>query len=71
MMVMRDRRVRAGGVALEADAVAGYAKLPGVRLVTIAAGDAGREHLALLERAVFVDLVLHLPVGLVETAGEV
>ena len=32
-------------------------KLGAVRLVAVAAGDAGREHLALLERAVVVDLV--------------
>ena len=48
----------------------GRAKLGAVRLVAIAAGDAGREHLALLERAVVVDLVEHLPVGMIEPAAE-
>ena len=41
-----------------------------MRLVAIAAGDAGGEHLALLERAVIVDLVEHLPVGVIEPACE-
>ena len=44
------------------------AQLGAVRLMAIAAGDAGREHLALLERAVVVDLVEHLPVGMIEPA---
>ena len=59
-----------GGVALQADAVARRAQLAAVRLVAVAAGDAGREHLALLERAVVVDLVEHLPVGLIQPAVE-
>ena len=33
-----------------------------MRVVAIAAGDAGRKHPALLERAVIVDFVLHLPI---------
>src|SRR6516164_11231351 len=41
-----------------------------MRVVAIAAGDACREHLALLERAVIVHLVLHLPVGEIELARE-
>src|SRR5438874_6232865 len=41
-----------------------------MRIVTIAAGDAGRKHLALLERAVIVDLVEHLTVGMIKPAGE-
>src|SRR5262249_32794404 len=57
-------------VALRADGIGGSAKLRAVRLVAIAAGDAGREHLALLERAVVVDLVAHLSVGLVQPARE-
>src|SRR5262249_8746299 len=57
-------------VTLHADAVAGGAQLRSVRLVAVAAGDAGREHLALLERAVIVDLVLHLAVGVIEPARE-
>ena len=70
MAVVRVRGVLVGGVALQADAVAGRAQLGAVRLVAIAAGDAGREHLALLERAVIVDLVEHLPVGVIEPAPE-
>jgi hypothetical protein len=36
-------------MTLQADAVSGNAKSRAVRFVTVAAGDAGREHLALLE----------------------
>jgi len=57
-------------VALLAYAVVRRAELAAVRLVAIAAGHAGREHLALLERTVVIDLVAHLPVRFVETAGE-
>src|SRR3954468_20544348 len=60
-------RILGGGMTLQAAAVGGSAKLAAVRLVAMAAGDAGREHLALLERAVVVDLVQHLPVGVIET----
>jgi hypothetical protein len=59
-----------GGVTSQADAVGSSTKLGAIRLVAIAAGDTSREHLALLERAVIVDLVEHLPVGMVEPAGE-
>src|ERR1700730_970973 len=38
--------------------------------VAIAAGHAGIKHLALPERAVIVDLVEHLPVGMVKPSGE-
>ena len=34
------------------------------------ASDTRRKHLALLERAVIVDFVLHLPVGVIEPAAE-
>ena len=44
-------------------------ELGAVRIVTVAAGDALGEHLALLERAVVVDLILHLPVGEIEALG--
>src|SRR5690242_4489444 len=53
-------------VTLQAGAVRGSAKLAAVRLVAVAAGDTRREHLALLERAVVVDLVQHLPVGVIK-----
>src|SRR5215471_21689198 len=39
-------------------------------LVAIAAGDAGCKHLTLLERAVIIDFVKHLSVGVIEAAGE-
>ena len=57
-------------VALLAYAVPRSAKLAAVRLVAVAAGNARGKHLALLERAVVVDLVAHLPVRFVETAGK-
>src|SRR5689334_6905515 len=70
MMVMARSRVFVGRVALQADPLPRRAQSGGVRLVAIAAGDAGGEHPALLERAVIVDLVLHLAVGMVEAARE-
>src|SRR5262249_31658145 len=57
-------------VTLHADAVAGGAQLRSVRLVAVPAGAAGQENPALLERAVIVDLVLHLAVGVIEPARE-
>jgi threonine dehydrogenase-like Zn-dependent dehydrogenase len=57
-------------VALQANAVARELQLRTVRVVAVAAGDAPGEHLALLERAVVVDLVLHLPVGEIEAAAQ-
>src|SRR6266851_3952680 len=41
-----------------------------MRFVAVAAGHPGRKHLALFERAVVVDLVEHLPVGMIEPASE-
>src|SRR5260221_12965085 len=38
--------------------------------VAIAAGHAGREHLALLKRAIIVDLVKHLSVRVIKPANE-
>ncbi len=70
MAAVRGRGIFAGGVALQADAVTRRTKFCAVRLVTVAAGDAGREHPALLERAVVVDLVQHLAVGTVEPARD-
>src|SRR5262249_56712830 len=58
--------VLAGARPLRAAAVGGGPQLGAVRLMTIAAGDAGLEHPALLERAVIVNLVEHLPVRLIE-----
>jgi len=70
MAVMRGGRILVGRVTLQADAVPGRAKFRRVRLVAVAAGDAGREHFALAERAVVVDLVEHLSVGVIEPARE-
>ena len=58
--------VLVGLMALQTHAVAGEKKFRTVRIVAIAAADAGSEHLALLERAVVVDLVQHLSIGLVK-----
>src|SRR5262245_36229392 len=41
-----------------------------MRIVTITAGDARREHLALLERSVVIDFIEHLAVGLIESLAE-
>jgi hypothetical protein len=68
--MVRDRRILVGRVALQAGAVAGKLRLGAVRIMAIAAGDAGREHLALLERSVIVDLVAHLPVRMIEPARQ-
>ncbi len=53
-------------VALQADRIALQNRLAAVRVVAVAAGDAGREHPALLEGSVVVDLAQHLAVGLIE-----
>ena len=70
MMAMSGGGVLVGRVTLQTDAVTGCSQFVAVRIVAIAAGDARREHPALLERAVIVDFVLHLPVGVVETMAE-
>src|SRR5262249_44569983 len=53
-------------VASEARVVTGVPYLATVRVVAIAAGHTGSEHLALLEGAVIVHLIAHLSVGMVE-----
>src|SRR5262245_60270549 len=68
--MMRCRRILVGRMTLLADAVAGSAQPGAVRLMAIGAGHACGEHPALLERAVIVDLVAHLPVGMIEPARE-
>src|SRR3954451_1189743 len=70
MAVMRCSGELVGCMALQADAVARETERGAVWLMAVAAGDPRRKHLALLERAVVVDLVLHLPVGMVEPAAE-
>jgi hypothetical protein len=56
-------------MALQADLIAVEFEVRAVRLVAVAAGQALREHLALLEGLVIVSLVLHLPVGKIEGVG--
>src|SRR5262249_37864734 len=70
MPMMFYRRILARRMTLHTYAVAGRAQLAAVRLVAVAAGDAGRKHLTLFERAVIVDLlnVAHLPIGVVKPA---
>src|SRR5262249_4444868 len=59
MVMMRCRRISLARMALQADIVARGPQFGRVRLVAIAASHAGREHPALLERSVVVDLILH------------
>src|SRR5262245_21099703 len=69
-MAVFDGLVLVGRMTLQAHAVTRSAQLGAVRLVAITAGDAGRKHLALLERTVIVDFIEHLSVRLVESPGE-
>ena len=66
MKVVGRRIVFAGCVALQAYAVSRRPQLEGMRIVTIAAGDAGVKHSALDEGPVFVNLAFDLSVGKVE-----
>src|SRR5215470_12209749 len=50
VLMMGAHGILVDSVALQAGAVRGSAELAAVRLVAVAAGDTGREHLALLER---------------------
>ena len=59
----------AAQMALAADGVAGRAQLQRMRVVAVGAGHALRVHPALQERAVVVDLVAHLAVGVVEAGS--
>src|SRR5215471_13836636 len=70
MAMMRCRRILVGRVTLPAHAVGGGSERRAVRLVAIAAGHAPREHLALLERAIIVDFVAHLSVGVIDPARQ-
>ena len=70
VVAMGDGSVFFRRVALRADLRARRAQLRAVRLVAVAAGHAGCEHPALLERAVIVDLVAHLAVGGIEPARQ-
>jgi hypothetical protein len=55
---------------LETDGVTGKPQFGVVRIVTIATGYARGEHLALLEGAVVVDFIEHLPVGGIKPPAE-
>jgi len=62
--------VLVGGMTIQTNAVTGSAQLSAVGVVAIAAGHARCEHLALLEGAVIVNLVAHLPIRIVKAASE-
>ena len=71
VFVVRMGRLRiASGVALQTDLVAGEPQFGAVRVMAVAAGHAGGEHLALFERAVIIDLAELLAVRLEKTAGQ-
>ena len=70
MPLMRGDRVFVRRMALQTDAVARQLEFRAVRVVAVAAGDALGEHLALLEGAVVVDLVLVLPVGKIKALAQ-
>ena len=53
-------------MTLQADAIAGEFQFQAVWLMTVTAGHPGVMHLALYERAVDVDFVLDLTVGVVQ-----
>ena len=57
-------------MALAANSVAGELQLSGMRIVAIRAGDACREHLALQERGVIIDLVTLLAVRIIKARSE-
>src|SRR3954468_9824447 len=66
MLMMRDSGVFVGRMTLQANAITRKPQRGAMRLMAVAAGHAGCEHLALLEGAVVVDLVQHLPIRMVE-----
>jgi hypothetical protein len=72
MMAVLHVGVFVGRMALQADAFARCSKFRAVRLVAIAAGDAGGEHLALLERRIVIGLfdIANLAVGMIGIARE-
>lgn len=57
-------------MALAADRIAGKAKLAGMGIVTIRAGDAGGVHPALGEGSEIIDFVALLAVGVIEARRE-
>jgi hypothetical protein len=52
-------------MALQTHAVAGRTELGGMGFVAVAASHPSCKHLALLERSIIVNLVEHLPVGVI------
>src|SRR5262249_2497955 len=63
-------RILPGRMALQAHAIAGNTKRWTMRLLAVAAGDAGGVHLALFERAIGIDLIEHLPISMIEPLRE-
>ena len=55
---------------MQANTIAWSAELGGMGFMTIAAGDACRKHLALLERTVIVHLISHLAVGMIQATSK-
>src|SRR6516165_2954579 len=70
MVMMRRAIELRRRMTLRADRIAFRPKLTAVRLVTIAAGHAVRIHFALEKRSPVVDLIVLLPVGVIERIGE-
>jgi hypothetical protein len=72
MVMMGHDRVLVRRVALQANTIAGNTKPCAVWLMAIAAGNACREHLALLEWGIVVRLfdVADLSVGMIDAARE-
>jgi hypothetical protein len=70
MSVVLHIRILVRGVTLKAGAVSGDPQLGIMWVVTVAAGHAGREHLALLEGTIIVGLlnIQYLSVGVIKTA---
>src|SRR6202023_4005906 len=70
VMVMLGRLEPCREMALRAQAVPLGVQLDAVRVVAVRAGDPGGMHPALQERAVFIDLAVDLPIGVIETGFE-
>jgi hypothetical protein len=70
MVLMCGVRIFVARVTFEADSITRKPQLGAVWVVAIATGDARGEHLALLERAVIIDLVEHLTVGRIKPSAK-
>ncbi|MNO62954.1 hypothetical protein D3C76_536390 [compost metagenome] len=64
------RQRRLAVMTLQAEAVTLDFYLGGMRVVTVATADPGGEHLALGERAVFIDFAVDLTIGVVEAGAQ-